>query len=1187
MPKSAKVLKDCNDELLKININIDVVDSPEFQDFVKTVAPNGWDVNNPVEQKVLYAVYKLILVDSGGFMKDFMTESDAKTLDLKLSIIQGNIMMLADSYVSIEDATKLENEMKFLNAYCDILSIYANSEAEALKEEAEEKKLAEEAKKEEEEKKRQKEEQERKRLEEERKAKEARDAIVIPIKKKTRYRNRFRESEVVRDRKLVLSVPSQEFTDASAKLNQIKGTIDVIDPDKKYGNYSYNDVLKSAESTIGTDVDDPEDRSFINAIFNLSKYNENTIPDFIKYGSINFFQKVEAFIASLEGKQLDDQEAKSLDFLKTWSIVNKYYYESTEHFYGKNNATASRTEQEEALRDLDAKNDEYQKNLNILSENIDIIDKNKKLLGDPMSEEYLEQIAYVRDWNIDNPEEMNTLRAIFNLLPEGKEGDDFAEELKNTTIRTLKHKNNIIRKAIGFTKDKQLSPDEKKSLDYLNAVLYVTASNEKYLDEQSEREAEIERLRKIRLIYNVDERPDKISNEQIDSRIAEINEQKAKADSEVNIITEKYVEAKKEKENQERIERQKAKSEEEYRGFYNSVYNDLTSLRDSYPFRFLDRVVDIIERINKGNCPKHQENALKDYLNSLNEDGWNRLLKDVAEYHIEKYNDFYNNNSREYFIQNDGSELAILPNGNELLAIAFKKQMDEFYIKPVMEIRKYIPEDIVRPPHEEYLALALNDLQAENKTHFEKMQSLDTGKLDELGIKYTGDYKKMFDVPPALVEQSKQKIKDLEGFAVKLKNIDTFKDIMLKELIALRGELAITQNEADANFVTYMNGEVDESIKEGPEDYQNMAKALKEAIEALQNKDVTINDIRNAMITLKSKSDLYYEGNKSKKGKTDEELARLNTANDINDLAGSFQTKWVELFDDLNGLAADGNYGVEIDNNLNEKVSDVQKKFQNALDAKANGSMIDKDKVKAQSEKAADEYIIATEKEILYAKLAELNKVTTDKVTKITGSGEKDPVKAAKNYLTKVFIDKAEAKDVTLDTIRFLRFEANEEAFNQNVKKLSENALFKDIAKKTPNGTFNKWNEIMKESDKIKRDFFDRECTYNNENSTFGQRLTASLLCDDSNDALRNALVIMPDMEAAIKRFGDFVEKYTEAQIKKNVDINEQQKSMMKDKLLGSKIMKEFANAEKNAVKNKGKNKTVDKNIKKETIKKK
>ena len=1188
MPKSAEILKECKDELLKINVDFKVEDSPEFQEFVKSVAPNGWDADDPAEQKVLYAVYNMISADpDDDYIKNTMTGSDAKTLDLKLSIIRDDVVIMAEAYLDIKEGTQLANGMEFLKEYSDILSKYADKEAEALKEEAKEKELAEKAKKEEEEKERQKEEQERKRLEEERKAKEARDAIVIPIKKKTRYRNRFRESEVVRNRKLLLSVPSQEFIDASDKLNQIKGTIDVIDPDKKYGDYSYNDVLERAEATIGTDVDDPEDRSFINAIFNLSKYNENNIPDFIMHGSITFFQNVEEFIASLEGKQLDDQEAKSLDFLKTWSIVNKYYYDSTEKIYGKNNASDSRIDQEAALRELDEKNDEYQRNLNILSGNIDIIDKNKKLLGDPMSEEYLEQIAYARDWNIDNPEEMNTLRAIFNLLPEGKEGDDFAEELKYVTIRTLKHKNNLIRKAISFTKDKQLSPDEKKSLDYLNAVLYVTASNEKYLDEQSEREAEIDSLRKLRLNYNVDERPDKITNEQIDARIAEIEEQIDKADSEVDKITEKYVEAKKEKENQERIERQKAKSEEEYRDLYNSVYDELTSLRDSYPSRFLDRAVDTIERINKGNCPKHQENALKNFLNSLNEDGWNRLLKDVAKYHIEKYNDFYNNDTKERFIRDDGNELAILPNGNELLAIAFKKQMDEYYIKPVMEIRKYIPEGIVRPPHEEYLALAIDKLSAENKMHFEKMQSLDTGKLDEMGIRYTGDYKKLFDVPPALVEQSKQKSKELEGFAVKLKNIDTFKDIMLKELIALRGELAVTQKEADANFVTYMNGEVDESIKEGPEDYQKMAKALKEAIEALQNKDATINEVNNAMKSLKSKADIYSEANKSKKGKTDEELARLNTANDINDLADSFATKWVELFDELNGLAADGNYGVEMDANLNDKVSEFQIKFQNALDAKANGAIIDKDKVKTQSEKAADKYIIATEKDILYAQLAELNKVSSDKVTKITGSGEKDPVKAARKYLTKVFIDKAKAKDVTLDTIHFLRFEANKDAFDQNVKKLSENALFKDIAKKTPNDTFNKWNKIMKESDKIKSDFFDLECTYNNENSTFGQRLTASLLCDDSNDALRNALVIMPDKEAAIQRFGDFVEKYTEAQIKKNVDINEQQKSMMKDKMLGSRIMTEFANAEKNAAKNKGKNKTVEKNNKKETNKKK
>ena len=408
------------------------------------------------------------------------------------------------------------------------------------------------------------------------------------------------------------------------------------------------------------------------------------------------------------------------------------------------------------------------------------------------------------------------------------------------------------------------------------------------------------------------------------------------------------------------------------------------------------------------------------------------------------------------------------------------------------------------------------------------------------------------------------------------KNYVEMYNLVYEELCQFRNDFAFTQKNAEAN-----RGE--DSPSEGSAEYQAMVKSINKAIDAFKQEQ-NVDDIISAINIAAEKSNEYHQAKIGTFGgpRTENGIRRF-------DLSESFASKFSKLTLSLIGAQSDLKRFINDKNIMSpeylKKISDLEHSYNMFADAKLITDGIKIPDMTEEGKKYAVKKSLDIEKEMLFEKLDGIEGF--DKFSpNIFAPGQPSNVtEAARIYIVKKFVDRAQSDDVTIDEMMDMRSQVTGKEFDKTVEKLSKNAVFKDLVKKNPEQALEKWKVIELKSEEIRKRC-DAELETFRDNRLSADRddlknyndalekdlpdtISAKIISTPSNEALRNLFSQSADKE---KELREHVKTYVNQVIKEANDRgklpteekrNEFIKDLLNDNKIGGKILSSLATKQK------------------------
>ena len=1128
MPTLQQLTEQKNNEISKIETSLVVTESAEFSAYIDEAKANGWKVETDSEKKLMYACF---LLDKYSLF-DIKPNSKkvSSTEDCYKALQEEAINIWGDMYVNdtFEEETA-EKAIAYITSYNNVLEKYVAGEKE-IAEEA--KKQQEQAAKEEADRIKQQEQEEKNRiaLEEEKKRLE-------PINIRIRHRNRFRNPQ------LETGATKYGFVKEKTAWDSINGIlkedIKVINPNKTFGKdkESYQDFLKTAQDTYGYAINDKEERNLLNAVFNLMPPDTNVFSDSslgFYYGQQNTLQRV---LDNVDINKLNDEEKKSYDYIK--AELGLFEYEGTEFFpvyKNENKVLIERAEIEGALFP------KFSGLVETLSQKIDVLKADKKILGDDHGLEYFKQIALKNRWDIVKEDSLTN--AIFNLIPENEAGDEFVKYFQSKVIDNSRDKKEVLEKAVELANGRNLSPEEQNSLAYINASLNVLKPVINTLND----------------IDNAKDNPNKLKEIQddLDKKISDYKKVEDEQNQQIRL--------------REEQEKEAARQKKIYDDKYNALVSRYNNVNDSL---FFYDFIELQRKIDNNTADPLDVKVMDDFLKKeIDAEGWKKLQRDSKAFILSAYVNVLNDH--DTFNDKNDKIFDNFKNKTELIKAAKKDIVDRKEAKYLPRILNYKPENIVLPSDEDVTKGLMKRIFNDVKAELNEVQAIDTSVLLEEGIvidPFAGKEVTVSEEALNKAKETKQRKDNVEETASEFENLAFLKENILNALCEYRTQLIYTQEDRMSNFYPGEDGKIK---KEGSDLYKDMTASLKDAIDTLQNDDSKFMKIIEKLEILQQKSKVYH---KERKGiifgpRNDKGKERLSISGDMSERTDKF----VDLF----------HYQLQKATDASEKVGGSMRLFSNDTVSKmrnmeaqgiASVGYIDTVALAKDAKKSADKNVLQIDRRLFCKELAKRNiYFDAKKIKEFNPHITRDPYFAAKHFLTKKYIDYIFSKNVNSQNVRDLKLKLSEEKFEKDVEKLSKNGFLKDMLKKHPNSWCTKWKEVDRISEELQAANEDKILTFENNHhgsltqyvmnnnkdsmtkkamitSNIAEVLTAQILSDPANDTMRAAVALKPETENELK---ESIKKYSErlfkfdkqdlsADVKKVIDSNKIKSEALKN----------------------------------------
>ena len=452
-------------------------------------------------------------------------------------------------------------------------------------------------------------------------------------------------------------------------------------------------------------------------------------------------------------------------------------------------------------------------------------------------------------------------------------------------------------------------------------------------------------------------------------------------------------------------------------------------------------------------------------------------------------------------------------------------------------------------------------------------------------------YRKAFD--QKYTEMGK-KIQYTE-FTYKLNKVQAVRNLLIDELYQFKSDLAFTQKNADANY----NNEI---APEGSNEYQEMTKAIQAAIVAITTHRKSFAEVFAAIEKACEKSRAYHTAKEGVFGgpRSDNGIARYNTSESFYDKIAGLSDAFKRAINEYKEYGTKNNY---VHFEENDSLYDIEGNFKIFSDTMITGQGIQLPDKTNDAKAYARDVDRIFEKLMLYKKLEQVDGFDENHPNDFNPEATTNVEKAAKNYITKRFVEMSKDPKISSDELRDMRAQITGKEFDKTVEKLANNAMFKDLVKKHPETAYNTWKNIETRSEEMRarceKEYNDFEETHfhidvgilRNQNdevdidelksarndqvlSDMPDMIADRILSAPSNEAVRNAMVKAPEKEQELRtHIRQYIKQvFKEAHSKgalETEDAKEQyMKDFMADKKLDSKILSTFATKQKNRANN-------------------
>ena len=530
---------------------------------------------------------------------------------------------------------------------------------------------------------------------------------------------------------------------------------------------------------------------------------------------------------------------------------------------------------------------------------------------------------------------------------------------------------------------------------------------------------------------------------------------------------------------------------------------------------------------------------------------------------------FYNDINKRYL--NNPKEAGMLKELNEVgINAILLKAMNKYEALAKENAAKELKEDKkknISPGQKKFnQAKAKAQLSEQEYNSAKKKYRFDA--LDDIKIKSKSSDKKLDEI---MIKIKNDRVSNMRQVTYSFNELVALKDVILADLRNYRAELALTQANQLANFV-------DKDHPEGSSEYREMTKALQNAIEKLESKDVTIEDISVQTSIVLDKAMTYHtEKHKGIFGgpTTDNGIARDNIAFNIGNKLASYNGVFEKSFKEKFKPVADKVLEGEADNLNKLKFSEINEKITSKKDALENQfkdvNIGDTKNLAVFSAKSTRTEI---DKKTLLTKVENVLGVVnfnplTYKFPKPTNVRE-----AARQYIIRRCIALTQKPLVSSEEVRDMQEMISGKELDKNTTALANNKLFKDVFNKSKD-FYTKYSQIedraeqyrvdaLNDINKMKREYGGVE-NYVDENLRIGENegldrmqicsknlaevFAARILSDPQNKLLRFALALQPDKE---KLLNTFLYNYAIREVKR---ISKEHFSKIKD------VMEDFSPA--------------------------
>ena len=585
--------------------------------------------------------------------------------------------------------------------------------------------------------------------------------------------------------------------------------------------------------------------------------------------------------------------------------------------------------------------------------------------------------------------------------------------------------------------------------------------------------------------------------------------------------------------------------------------------------------------------------ALYDYLLSFNGDEYEIEALDEAAYQrfmsytvddnlasekLSAVRAFYNDINKKYLNNpKDAGTLKILNEVgiNAILLKAMKKYEALAKENAAKELKEDKNKNISPGQKKFNQAKAKAQLSEQEYNSAKKKYRFDA--QDDIKLKSKSSEKKLDEM---MTKIKNDRVSNMRQVTYSFNELVALKDVILADLRNYRAELALTQANQFANFV-------DKDHPEGSREYREMTKALQNAIEKLESKDATIEDISvQTSIVLEKAMTYHTEKHKGIFGgpTTDNGIARDNIAFNIgNKLAGYngvFERSFKEKFKPVADKVLEG----EADNLNKLKFSEINEKITSKKDAlEKQYKDVNIGDTKNLAVFSANSTRTEIDKKTLLTKVENVLGVVnfnpvTYKFPKPTNVRE-----AARQYIIRRCIALTQKPLVSSEEVRDMQEMISGNELDKNTTALANNKLFKDVFNKSKD-FYTRYSQIEDRAEqyrvdaldninKMKREYGSVE-NYVDKHTGIGEDeeldrietcsknlakvFAARILSDPQNKLLRFALALQPDKE---KLLNTFLYNYAIREVKRIS--KEHLKEILNTKDLNKRLINGFAEEEK------------------------